>query len=130
ATSSARFFASAFERVMPFGALSAPLYATRTCCAAMASGTVAGVAEEAEAEAASGAEPAVDALAAALGTSVAGLIFGLSSQALATAAIARPITTTDQLDFPRFSIGHAYYSSQDVGDKAAAKQQRGCVTEG
>src|SRR5688500_198657 len=32
-TSSARFFASAFERVTSFGASSAPLYATRMCAA-------------------------------------------------------------------------------------------------
>jgi hypothetical protein len=126
ATSSARFFASAFERVTPFGAFSAPLYATSTCCAAMASGTVDG----ADAEGAGGADAAADALAAALGAAPAGLGFGLSSHALVTAAIAKPTSTTDKPDLRRFSIGHAYYSSQDVGDPTVSTYRRAHVTEG
>jgi len=59
------------------------------------------------------------ALGVALVTSPAALVFVLSSHAAVTAAIARPKSTTDQLDFTRFCMCNAYYSSHDVGGSGA-----------
>lgn len=99
ATSSARFFASAFDRVMLFGAPSAPLYATSTCCAATASGGV-----FAAADATGGGDDAgvAGALAAAVALVAVAVGAFFSSQAAARRSASR--TVAERRIAPAYTI--------------------------